>query len=435
MNCNNYNTIRVTAGNAFSLLLPLKAKQYVSEQPIEEVINAALLTDAQVLLNNEEWSEFELGKDGVLVRFPSTLSKGVYNIELTAKYGGVAIRAAYFQCLSIVAWSYQADAENYIPTSPIVADAAFIISANGDEEVTALKEQYRDAIAATEAEKVEYERKVAELNGVAQESTSREILNEVGNSNGALQSLADSWNAMVVERNKLDGYEFESEFAINGVGDLLARGNLIKSIIDDKVKTISSTLGSVSATYIEYKEVETISVQYPFPSSVQIIKLPKLRSITVQARLCRGLVSLLEFHAPNITSLGDAIDTFRNCTELRLANIPNVNSLYHPNGVLNGSTKLIDLIIGKNFNSDISLASWSPTEALLPNSQTLLTQEDIAAGFTSNLEKLLYNIREHMAASMPIAPFTITFSAEVKAAILADQETADAFTNKGWTIA
>lgn len=179
MNCNNYNTIKVTAGNAFSLLLPLKEKQFVSELPIEEVINAALLTDVQVLLNNEEWSEFELGEDGVLVHFPSTLSKGVYNIELTAKYGGIAIRAAYFQCLSIVSWSYQSDAEYYIPTSPLVADAAFVISVNGDEELTALKEQYRNAIAATEAEKAEYARKVAELNGVAQESTSQEILVEV----------------------------------------------------------------------------------------------------------------------------------------------------------------------------------------------------------------------------------------------------------------
>jgi hypothetical protein len=201
MNCNNYNTIKVTAGNAFSLLLPLKEKHYISEQPIEETINAALLTDVQVLLNNEEWSEFELGEDGVLVRFPSTLSKGVYNIELTAKYGGIAIRAAYFQCLSIVAWSYQSDAENYIPTSPLVADAAFVISVNGDEELTALKEQYRNAIAATEAEKAEYERKVAELDGVAQESTSQEILDKVrgikgDNPNATNSAIYDAINAI-----------------------------------------------------------------------------------------------------------------------------------------------------------------------------------------------------------------------------------------------
>ena len=208
MNCNNYNTIKVTAGNAFSLLLPLKAKQYVSEQPIEEVINAALLTDVQVLLNNEEWNEYELGEDGVLVHFPSTLPKGVYNIELTAKYGGIAIRAAYFQCLSIVAWSYQADAESYIPTSPLVADAAFVISANGDEELTALKEQYRNAIAATEAEKAEYERKVAELNDVAQQSTSLQITDKLDNLNIESEDARMVAQFFGLPAALPDGYEF-----------------------------------------------------------------------------------------------------------------------------------------------------------------------------------------------------------------------------------
>ena len=208
MNCNNYNTIKVTAGNAFSLLLPLKAKQYVSEQPIEEVINAALLTDVQVLLNNEEWNEYELGEDGVLVHFPSTLPKGVYNIELTAKYGGIAIRAAYFQCLSIVAWSYQADAESYIPTSPLVADAAFVISANGDEELTAHKEQYRNAIAATEAEKAEYERKVAELNDVAQQSTSLQITDKLDNLNIESEDARMVAQFFGLPAALPDGYEF-----------------------------------------------------------------------------------------------------------------------------------------------------------------------------------------------------------------------------------
>lgn len=49
--------------------------------------------------------------------------------------------------------------------------------------------------------------------------------------------------------------------------------------------------------------------------------------------------------------------------------------------------------------------------------------------------QLLYNIREHIAANLPVANNTVTFSSAVKAAILADQATADAFTNKGWTIA
>ena len=102
--------------------------------------------------------------------------------------------------------------------------------------------------------------------------------------------------------------------------------------------------------------------------------------------------------------------------------------------------KLICIKIGKRFSTNRNtLSSWSPTEALLDNSISLLTQEDLDAGFTSNLQKLLYNIREHIAANLPdrtdLTSFSITFSAAVKAAIQADQETSDAFTNKNWTIA
>lgn len=259
MNCNNYNTIRVTAGNAFSLLLPLKEKQYVSEQPIEEVINAALLTDVQVLLNNEEWSEFELGEDGVLVRFPSTLSKGVYNIELTAKYGGVAIRAAYFQCLSIVAWSYQADAENYIPTSPIVADAAFIISVKGDEELTALKEQYRDAIAATEAEKAEYERKVAELNGVAQEESVKEVLNEVSGI-GAVANELQAGKQAIVDAIAERGVDATIDNTLTELAAFIPKLAIPvdKCVLTREVKNIADLIGSTNIIETFYSEEENL---------------------------------------------------------------------------------------------------------------------------------------------------------------------------------
>lgn len=477
MNCNNYNTIRVTAGNAFSLLLPLKEKQYISEQPIEEVINAALLTDVQVLLNNEEWNEYELGEDGVLVHFPSTLSKGVYNIELTAKYNGVAIRAAYFQCLSIVAWSYQSDAENYIPTSPLVADAAFIISVNGDEELTALKEQYRNAIAATEAEKAEYERKVAELNGVAQEESVKEVLEEVQNINinltpitgsigtpaqgqsptlfGAigdvalsaqtLQSLADSWAAMVTNKTSLAGWVLVNGQVANGVGDLMT-------------KYLTSLLSVYDESVVKFNRDRF----FENCTTVERIELPNLDY--VDAYSFSGCKNLKEIVIPNVNQIGiytsNYDSQFANCTRLEKIELPlcvyissyrlffgctslkrvsfphNMHSIMTPSGGewFKDCVNLIDLEFGYASNIN-NTNSWSPTNALNANSQTLLTQDDLDAGFTNNLEKLLYNIREHIAANLPVAQKTITFSAAVKAAILADQPTADAFTNKGWTIA
>lgn len=326
MNCNNYNTIKVTAGNAFSLLLPLKAKQYISEQPIEEVINAALLTGVQVLLNGEEWNEYELGEDGVLVHFPSTLSKGVYNIELTAKYGGIAIRAAYFQCLSIVAWSYQADAENYIPTSPLVADAAFVISANGDEELTALKEQYRDAIAATEAEKAEYERKVAELNGVAQESTSQEILEKVSGIKGDNPDATNSkiLNAIqnIVGTGLLANEEVKvkvsipnsEEFDWSGyaviLNDKSANTQEVKNLNADGTCTFNVPIGHtyeigfpqltayaapMKQTYAAIQRERYVVHEYAEPDGIEVLK------ITVMSQLSGGTSTILDGSVLSVT--------------------------------------------------------------------------------------------------------------------------------------
>lgn len=100
-----------------------------------------------------------------------------------------------------------------------------------------------------------------------------------------------------------------------------------------------------------------------------------------------------------------------------------------------GAANLIDIVIGQNINNpnnNARLDNWNPTNALNASSSSLVEQGE---PFANNLEKLLYNIREHIAANLPVANFTFTFSAAVKAAILADQPTADAFTNKGWTIA
>lgn len=472
MNCNNYNTIKVTAGNAFSLLLPLREKQYISEQPIEETINAALLADVQVLLNGEEWNEYELGEEGVLMHFPSTLPKGVYNIELTAKYNGVAIRAAYFQCLSIVAWSYQSNAENYIPTSPIVADAAFIITSS-DEELAALKEQYRDAIVVMEVAKAEYERKVQELDGVAQQggnplATNTTILEAVGGididttelakqgsnaeanisdiqsivsdislSSQTLGSLADSWAAMVTNRATLEGYTFINDTPINSVGDILLRRDLLYSIKDSAVTTIRalralqdcSSLKSVilpALTIIDSTEV------FAGCSSLKSVSLPAL-TIIKGNYIFNTCTSLESVSLPALTTINGG-STFHNCSSLKSVSLP-LCSYISTSSTFPLCVRLIDIEIGAAMAGSFNLSSWLPTYALQSNSQTLLTQEDLDNGFTSNLEKLLYNIREHIAANLPVAPNTITFSAAVKAAVLADQATADAFTNKNWTIA
>lgn len=145
--------------------------------------------------------------------------------------------------------------------------------------------------------------------------------------------------------------------------------------------------------------------------------------------------SIFEFYAPLLKTAAGGM--FRSCIYLRL--------VYMPSGIKTRSTgifaacpNLIDIVWGAA-TGNLNFATWNPTNALNASSQSLLTPDDIAAGFTSNLEKLLYNIREHIAANLSdrtgLSSLSISFSAAVKAAILADQPTADAFTNKNWIIA
>lgn len=154
-----------------------------------------------------------------------------------------------------------------------------------------------------------------------------------------------------------------------------------------------------------------------------------------------GSTTLREVIIPNLANtgyIGYVSNFFDNMTELRVLDLQYSNkNLLFSSGCFTGSNKLIDLIIGSNLGSSYSISSWYPTEAILDNSTSLLTQADLDLGFTSNREKLLYNIREHIAANLPDrtddTPFTLTFNQTLRNAF--DQATDDAFAAKNWDIA
>ena len=176
--CGNFPNIKVVEHNGFSLVIPLKRRTFESCQPIDENIDATQLTDVVVKLGGVEYAP-SIGTDGVTIIVPPTLAIGTYDLVLTAKYQGTDIRAAYEGALSIVPWNSQSDAQQYVPGSPIVCDAAYIIGgALTDAELEALKEQYREAIADAqqaqadaEAAKEHYDQLAEQLTGVAQEET------------------------------------------------------------------------------------------------------------------------------------------------------------------------------------------------------------------------------------------------------------------------
>lgn len=181
MNCEY--TIRIVEQNDFTLVLPLKRRTYVANKPIDEDIDIMALEDCKVLIGGREFAH-TLDPSGVQVPIAADALKiGTYDIVLTAVYRGAKIRAAYFEGLQRVSWNKDANAQQYIAGSPIVAQAAFVIGgALTDEELELLKAEYREKIAAAEqaeqaAEqaKADWEEKAAQLDDVAQEATSQEI--------------------------------------------------------------------------------------------------------------------------------------------------------------------------------------------------------------------------------------------------------------------
>lgn len=176
--CNNFPNIRITEGNNFSIILPLLSRTYVATRPIDEEIDPEQLENVVVTFGGVQYPAQRTTR-GVHIDLPATLAVGTYNILLTAEYLGSNIRAAYESAVTIVPWSEQSTAEQYITGSPIVLRAAYVLSgALTDAELEALKEEYREknaqleqAIADAEAAKREWEEKAADLDGVAQEET------------------------------------------------------------------------------------------------------------------------------------------------------------------------------------------------------------------------------------------------------------------------
>ena len=188
MECGKQN-IKIVEGNEFALVLPLKQRTFVASTPIDEDIVYADLQNVVLKIGDTQFTA-TLETYGVQVLVPyNALTRGTYDILLTATYHGSEIRASYFEALTIVQYNSQSDAQQYIAGSPIVLDAAYVIGGTlTDAELEALKEEYREknaqldqAIADAEEAKEEWEQKAADLDGVAQESTSQDILTAVGN--------------------------------------------------------------------------------------------------------------------------------------------------------------------------------------------------------------------------------------------------------------
>lgn len=201
--CNNFPNIRITEGNNFSLVLPLRSRTYVATKPIDEDIDPEQLENVVVTFGGVDYPAQRTAQ-GVQIDLPATLAVGTYNILLTADYFESSIRAAYESAVTIVPWSAQSTAEQYIAGSPIVLRAAYVLSGTlTDTELEALKAEWREKIAEAEQAKEEaeqarreWEQKAADIDGVAREATSQSILTRTGEAKTAAEAAAQAAQAI-----------------------------------------------------------------------------------------------------------------------------------------------------------------------------------------------------------------------------------------------
>lgn len=150
-----------------------------------------------------------------------------------------------------------------------------------------------------------------------------------------------------------------------------------------------------------------------------------------------GCTSLEKLILPKVSNVNSSWNTSSTLTVgyIKLLDIRGATSISMSDKQFAYSPRLIDLIVGEKMTKSFSLSFWSASEALYNDSTSLLTPEDLYNGFTSNKQKLLFNIREHIAKTLnPSVTATITFSSDIKEAIYNDIETLNSFPSN-WTIA
>ena len=508
-----FEAIKVTEGNAFSIVVPLKKRTFISERPIDEDIDVFTLENLHVFFGGIEYTPI-LTAGGVCISLPATLQVRSYSLLLTATYQGAGVRVAYETAVIIVPYSEQSDAQNYLPGSPIVLDAAYIIGgAMTDEELEQLKDDLRQAIADENAAKEAYDEarqayieKAEQLDNVAQESTSQEILQLVSGVGRAAAAynvgkteLAENLTEKGVPASAseelptladkvLDIQNVEKVFSVSDMSQgwlgipgtleliaqyydvrypyaqayILTNGTQVTTVAGCKRIVYSdggnvATVDNPSGNYIVGAYNDTVTIGFavlmfdepemqnaPISNNYYIFEFG-CKGATIEfggmngayVRLCRfsecdiilqagclqqSRICLFVINSCTMQTISGSY-TFQSCTQLQSISLPQVSTI-SGSYTFYGCTNLIDVEIGAAMQNSFTLATWNPTNVL----------SDAA-----KKAQMLANIRNHIAANLPDktgeTALTITFHANVKAAIQADQATSDAFTNKNWTIA
>lgn len=245
----------------------------------------------------------------------------------------------------------------------------------------------------------------------------------------------------------------------------------------DKILSINDTtiteIGDGGYAFAGCKLLETITLPNltRMAGTYNFYTLPNLREVNLPALTAQsngtytyyGCVKLERVNLPNLTSVQSTSSMFSGCENLLEINTPKLGNAFG-SSALTGCNKLrkLDITSSNNFpslptgftdlievhfgsgqylNMALNLSRWNPTNAYLTDSQSLLTPEDIQAGFTSNAEKLYYNLQHYFADLLPnrtgSSAGSMTLNADMKTFINAQIGLGikNTIENKNWIIA
>lgn len=173
--------VKITKGQPFVLYVPLVI---LNGDGSKEAVEAASLSDVTVKMLNaceESSATYNTFERYLVLDLPATLNTGVYAVVITATLPqGRQFALRIKRAFEVVDWDSQSNWRDYIVGDHIeLTDQPFIAGVFAtDADIERLKEELRQQKAAAaqaqaeaEAAKAEYDRKAAELDGVAQQGT------------------------------------------------------------------------------------------------------------------------------------------------------------------------------------------------------------------------------------------------------------------------
>lgn len=371
------------------------------------------------------------------------LKAGQYVIAYSFKYDGRPFAGRWANVLEIVKDNAQSNWQGYLAegSMTILDDQIFVAGPTmTDEELEQLKAEYRAKIAEAEDAKAAADAAKAEADAVAYNAahtlTPEGIENAVRAAiptdyakTGEYDSKLSELSTQCAEiegkvGTPLDGQPATLFAAIaQGGGGGGATPEQIADAVLAKVTIIPNMDGYV------YVPAET-SILGMLIRRANCVSIRDEKLIDIPSFQSQGFTSLKKLDFPNALTI--VYGAFLNLPiqELYLKSY-NADLV---SAILQGVNDLILLDIGYAFNTNRNISIWNPTNAIRNDISTLVSDGE---PFANNREKLLYNIREHIAANLQDRSaesihYTIKFNGNVYNVM--DAETKAAFTNKGWNV-